>query len=96
MMKQKAEMVRNGMILVPNISVEYKGYAICPKLDMGSVPWQVAGNQYQRGYIVTRNAQLPALAYELVGQKSTSVLASSAWRALGLPTNVPLPRFETM
>lgn len=55
MMKQKAEMVRNGMILVPNISVEYKGYAICPKLDMGSVPWQVAGNQYQRGYIVTRN-----------------------------------------
>ena len=46
MMKQKAEMVRNGMILVPNISVEYKGYAICPKLDMGSVPWQVAGNQY--------------------------------------------------
>lgn len=54
-MKKQAEMIENGMILVPNISVEYKGYTIHPKLDMGSAPWLVNGNKYRRGYIVTRN-----------------------------------------
>ena len=48
-------MVRNGMISVPNISIEYKGFTIRPKLDMGSTPWLVNGNEYRRGYIVTRN-----------------------------------------
>jgi hypothetical protein len=54
-MKKQAEMVRNGMISVPNISIEYKGFTIRPKLDMGSTPWLVNGNEYRRGYIVTRN-----------------------------------------
>lgn len=54
-MKKKAESVSNGMILVPNISIEYKGYTIRPKLDMGSTPWLSNGNDYRRGYIVTRN-----------------------------------------
>lgn len=54
-MKKQAEMVRNGMISVPNISIEYKGFTIRPKLDMGSSPWSVNGNDYRRGYIVIRN-----------------------------------------
>ena len=54
-MKKQAEMVRNGMISVPNISIEYKGFTILPKLDMGSSPWLVNSNEYRRGYIVTRN-----------------------------------------
>ena len=54
-MKKQAEMIKNGMILVPNISIEYKGFTIRPKLDMGSSPWLVNGNEYRRGYIVTRN-----------------------------------------
>lgn len=52
---KKAEMLRNGMILVPNISIEYKGFTIRPKLDMGSSPLLVDGNEYRRGYIVTRD-----------------------------------------
>lgn len=54
-MKKKAESVSNGMIMVPNISIEYKGYTIRPKLDMGSTPWLIDGNEYRRGYIVTRD-----------------------------------------
>lgn len=54
-MKVQAELIKNGMILVPNISIEYKGYTIRPKLDMGTSPWLINGNEYRRGYIVTQN-----------------------------------------
>ncbi len=54
-MKKQAEMVKNGIIFVPNISIEYRGFTIRPKLDMGSTPWLSNGNYYSRGYIVTQN-----------------------------------------
>lgn len=54
-MKKQAKMIHNGMICVPDISIEYKGFTIRPKLDMGSTPWLVDGNEYRRGYIVTQN-----------------------------------------
>lgn len=57
-MKKQAEMVHNGMILVPNISIEYRGFFIRPKLDMGSTPWFANGNEYRRGYIVTHDVQV--------------------------------------
>lgn len=54
-MKKQAESVFNGMIQVPNISIEYRGYTIRPKLDMGGTPWLCNGNSIRRGYIVTKD-----------------------------------------
>lgn len=54
-MKKRADYVSNGMIMVPDISIEYKGYVIRPKLDMGSTPWLSKGNNYRRGYIVVKD-----------------------------------------
>lgn len=54
-MKKQAEMVHNGMILVPNVFIEYRGFIIRPKLDMGSTPWLVNGNEYRCGYIITQD-----------------------------------------
>ncbi len=55
MEKKKAEMVFNGMINVPNIRIEYRGFTIQPKLDMGKHPWSSNGNTYRRGYVVVRD-----------------------------------------
>lgn len=54
-MKKQAAHVFNGMIDVPNISIEYRGYIIQPKLDMGATPWLSNGNSVRRGYIVTKD-----------------------------------------
>lgn len=50
---KKAAKVSNGLINVPDIRIEYRGYIIKPKRDFGGSPFYVNGNQYSRGYVVT-------------------------------------------
>lgn len=52
-MKKKAEYVSNGLINVPNIDIEYRGYHIVPKRDFGNSPFQSAGCIFSKGYIIT-------------------------------------------
>ena len=47
--------VHNGMINVPNVQMEYRGYVIVPKRDMGNSPWLINGNSVRRGYVITQN-----------------------------------------
>ncbi|TQS01389.1 hypothetical protein [Paenibacillus ottowii] len=58
MEKKKAEYRSNGLIHVPDIRIEYKGFIIQPKLDMGRNPWRIKGNDIRRGYIVMENGCL--------------------------------------
>lgn len=51
-MAKKVETVSNGLVQVPNIDIEYRGYHIVPKRDFGSTPWQNV-NTYRKGYVVT-------------------------------------------
>lgn len=53
-MKKNAEFVNNGLVNVPNIDIEYKGFHIVPKLDFGSYPYQSV-NTYRKGYIAVKN-----------------------------------------
>lgn len=52
-MRKIVEFVNNGMINVPNIKLEYRGYYIVPKRDMGSSAWLVNANLIRKGYVVT-------------------------------------------
>ena len=47
------EMVNNGLMLVPKILVEYRGYRIVPKLDFGRRPFLADGVWVSSGYVVT-------------------------------------------
>jgi hypothetical protein len=47
------EMVNNGLMLVPKILVEYRGYRIVPKLDFGRRPFLINGVWVSSGYVVT-------------------------------------------
>lgn len=49
---KKAEMVSNGLINVPNISIDYRGYTIVPKRDFGNIAYQSNGCVYRKGYVV--------------------------------------------
>lgn len=42
----------NGMINVPDKVVEYRGFKIIPKLDMGSYPHLSHGNSFRCGFII--------------------------------------------
>ena len=51
---KKAEKVSNGLIKVPNILIEYRGYKIEPKRDLGSHPYHRSnGGVIYKGYVVT-------------------------------------------
>lgn len=50
-----AEMRHNGIINVPDIEIEYKGYKIKAKLDMGGSAWSSNGNSIYRGYIIVKD-----------------------------------------
>jgi hypothetical protein len=52
-MRKKPEYVSNGLINVPNITVEYRGYKIVPKRDFGNQPYLVNGCVYKKGYVIT-------------------------------------------
>lgn len=52
-MTKKAELVHNGIINVPNIDIEYRGFHIRPKLDFGRTPYQNV-NTYRKGYVVVK------------------------------------------
>lgn len=52
--KVKAMMVNNGIINVPDVYIDYRGYKIVPKMDFGGKSWLINGNTIQRGYIVVR------------------------------------------
>lgn len=45
--------VSNGLINVPNIEINYRGYKIIPKRDFGKYPYQNNGCVYSKGYVVT-------------------------------------------
>ncbi|MGE7828864.1 hypothetical protein [Paenibacillus sp. NPDC093718] len=49
----------NGMIYVPDIELDYRGFVIRAKLDMGDTPWQVNGNCYRKGYVVVKDGCNP-------------------------------------
>ncbi|ALS10005.1 hypothetical protein ABE82_26715 (plasmid) [Paenibacillus peoriae] len=55
---KKADLRDNGMINVPDIKIEYRGFMIQAKLDMGSCPWRINGNDIRRGYIVVKDGAL--------------------------------------
>lgn len=57
-MKKKPEYQSNGIINVPIIQIEYKGFTIKAKLDMGCCPWNSKGNDIRRGYIIVENGCL--------------------------------------
>lgn len=53
LLKKKPEYVSNGIINVPKILIEYRGYQIKPKLDFGGQSYQGAGYVHSKGYVVT-------------------------------------------
>lgn len=55
---KKAEFRHNGMINVPDVKIEYRGFMIKAKLDMGNYPWRSNGNDIRRGYIVVKDGAL--------------------------------------
>lgn len=54
-MRKKAEFVSNGLVNVPNIDIEYRGYHIIPKLDFGSYPY-LNVNTYKKGYVIVKDS----------------------------------------
>lgn len=55
--RKSAPMVSNGLIKVPDIRIDYRGYTIQPKLDFGGKAHLYAGKVIQRGYVVTPEGQ---------------------------------------
>jgi hypothetical protein len=53
-MRKKAEKVSNGLVNVPNIDIEYRGFHIVPKRDFGNYPHHNV-NTYKKGYVVTQD-----------------------------------------
>ena len=53
LLKKKPKYINNGLINVPDIIIEYRGYKIEPKLDFGKYPYQGAGYVCSKGYVVT-------------------------------------------
>ena len=51
---KEAEKVHNGLVNVPNIDIEYKGYHIKPKLDFGGYAHKNV-NTYYKGYVVVKD-----------------------------------------
>ena len=57
-MRKKAELISNGLVQVPNISIEYRGFTIQPKRDFGSYPYQNV-NVYRKGYVCVKDYTNP-------------------------------------
>lgn len=53
-MKKKAEKVSNGLVMVPKIDIEYRGFHIEAKRDFGNQPFSNV-NTYRKGYVVVKN-----------------------------------------
>ena len=47
--------VNNGLLMVPDEKIAYKGYTIVPKRDFGNTAYQDRGNVTRRGYLVIQN-----------------------------------------
>lgn len=52
-MKKCAEKVSNGLIMVPDILIEYRGFQIVPKRDFWVHPYEDSGGTCKKGYIIT-------------------------------------------
>lgn len=53
-MRKKVEHVSNGLVNVPNIDIEYKGFHIMPKRDFGGYPYSNV-NTIRKGYVVVKD-----------------------------------------
>lgn len=53
-MKKKAEKVHNGLVNVPNIDIEYRGFHIIAKRDFGRYAHHNV-NTYRKGYVITND-----------------------------------------
>lgn len=53
-MKKKVEWVFNGIVNVPDIDIEYRGFHIRPKRDFGGYPYANV-NTYKKGYVVVKD-----------------------------------------
>lgn len=53
-MEKRPKFVNNGLVNVPNIEIEYRGFIIKPKLDFGKYPYQGV-NTYRKGYVMTKD-----------------------------------------
>lgn len=58
MERKKVEYVNNGLVNVPDIDIEYRGFRIRPKLDFGSTPY-LNVNTYKKGYVVVQDGINP-------------------------------------
>lgn len=50
---KKPEYVFNGLVNVPNINIEYRGFHIIPKRDFGGYPYSNV-NVYKKGYVIVK------------------------------------------
>ncbi len=49
---KETKLVYNGLIEVPDIEIEYRGFHIVPKLDFEGVPHEGVANTYRKGYLI--------------------------------------------
>jgi hypothetical protein len=52
--KKKVEFVHNGLVNVPDIKIDYRGFTIQPKRDFGSYPYSNV-NTYRKGYVAVKD-----------------------------------------
>jgi hypothetical protein len=57
-MKKVPEYVSNGLVNVPDIDIEYRGFHIKAKRDFGSYPYSNV-NTYKKGYVVVKDGCNP-------------------------------------
>lgn len=62
--RKKPEFVSNGLVNVPDINIEYKGFNIIPKRDFGKYPYSNV-NTYRKGYVIVKDG--------------VNVMAGGAW-----------------
>lgn len=53
-MPKKATMRFNGLAMVPDIDIEYRGFNIKAKMDFGNSPYKNV-NTYRKGYVVVKD-----------------------------------------
>lgn len=75
-MKKEAETVWNGLVMVPDVRVEYKGFIIQPKLDMGATPWRIGPNDIRKGYVITKDGAnvMPGATWALSVSKGKDMI----------------------
>lgn len=53
-MRKKVERISNGLVNVPDIKIEYRGFIIQPKRDFGGYPYSNV-NTIRKGYVAVRD-----------------------------------------